>query len=227
VTLLTGKTVVRILIENKRAVGIELSDNGVETIMAGEVVLPVSPTILMHSGDGLAQQMGQHRIAVIVDVRLKRAAVADSCHGAHVSGGLSHRGPLIIVDDVPPESIRTAARDIACRASEVHALAVRTLAINGPVQDDLGGIAGNEHMAHIGHQWQAELDIALDCGSDLRVISDCSPVVRDEHGLRGVHGHLVADFAGVKSLNQRRDNVFGLSRERKGVGHQESPVRVG
>src|SRR5438477_543727 len=37
VTLLTGKTVVRILIENKRAVGIELMDN--EMIMAGEVVL--------------------------------------------------------------------------------------------------------------------------------------------------------------------------------------------
>ena len=56
--------------------------------------------------------------------------------------------------------------------------------------DDLGGIAGNEHMAHICHQRQAELDIALEYGSDLRVISDGSPVVRDEHRVRGVQGHL-------------------------------------
>jgi choline dehydrogenase-like flavoprotein len=71
VTLLTGKTVARILIENKRAVGVELSDNGRETIMAGEVVLSAgavhSPTILMHSGIGPAEQLRQHGIAVIVD----------------------------------------------------------------------------------------------------------------------------------------------------------------
>jgi len=47
-----------------------------------------------------------------------------------VSGGLSHRRPKIIVDQVPPASIRAAARDIACRASEVHVLAVGTCAIN-------------------------------------------------------------------------------------------------
>ena len=46
------------------------------------------------------------------------------------SGGLSHCRPLIIVDNVPPESIRAAAQDIACRASEVHVLAVGTCAIN-------------------------------------------------------------------------------------------------
>ena len=34
------------------------------------------------------------------------------------SGGPSHCRPLIIVDNVPPESIRAAAQDIACRASE-------------------------------------------------------------------------------------------------------------
>ena len=34
-----GKTVVRILVENKQAVGVELVDKGIETIMAGQVVL--------------------------------------------------------------------------------------------------------------------------------------------------------------------------------------------
>src|SRR3954469_13601440 len=71
VTLLTGKTVARILIENKRAVGVEMSDNGREVILAGEVVLSAgavhSPTILMHSGIGPAAQLRQHGIAVIVD----------------------------------------------------------------------------------------------------------------------------------------------------------------
>jgi choline dehydrogenase-like flavoprotein len=42
VTFLTGKTVVRILVENKRAVGVELMDKGLEAIMAGEVVLSAS-----------------------------------------------------------------------------------------------------------------------------------------------------------------------------------------
>src|SRR3954468_20846774 len=69
VTLLIGKTVVRILVENKRAVGVELMDN--EMIMAGEVVLSAgtvhSPTILMHSGIGPAEQLRRHGIAVIVD----------------------------------------------------------------------------------------------------------------------------------------------------------------
>jgi choline dehydrogenase-like flavoprotein len=134
VTLLTGKTVVRILVENKRAVGVELMDQGLETIMAGEVVLLAStvhsPTILMHSGIGLAEQLRQRGIAVIVDARLKSGSIADSCRGAHLSGGLSHRRPKIIVDQVPPESIRAAAHDIACRASEVHVLAVGTCAIN-------------------------------------------------------------------------------------------------
>ncbi|KWV52158.1 glucose-methanol-choline oxidoreductase [Bradyrhizobium macuxiense] len=71
VTLLTGRTVVRILVEDKRAVGIELKDNGLERIMAGEVVLSAgavhSPKILMHSGVGPAEQLQRHGIAVIVD----------------------------------------------------------------------------------------------------------------------------------------------------------------
>jgi choline dehydrogenase-like flavoprotein len=56
VSLLVGKTVVRILVENKRAVGVELMDEGLETIMAGEIVLSAgivhSPTVLMHSALG-------------------------------------------------------------------------------------------------------------------------------------------------------------------------------
>ena len=71
VTLLTGKTVVRILVENKRAVGVELMGDGLEKIAAGQVVLSAgtvhSPTILMHSGIGPAEQLRQHGIAVIVD----------------------------------------------------------------------------------------------------------------------------------------------------------------
>jgi len=134
VALLTGKTVIRILVENKRAVRVELMDKGLETIMASEVVLSAgtvhSPTILMHSGIGPAEQLRQHGIAVIVDARLKSGSIAESCRGAHMSGGLSHRRPKIIVDHVPPESIRAAAQDIACRASEVHVLAVGTCAIN-------------------------------------------------------------------------------------------------
>jgi choline dehydrogenase len=69
ITLLTGETVVRVLAENKRAVGVELMDN--ETITAGEVVLSAgtvhSPTILMHSGIGPAEQLRKHDITVIVD----------------------------------------------------------------------------------------------------------------------------------------------------------------
>jgi len=71
VTLLTDKTVVRILLEDKRAVGVELMDDGPKWIMAGEVVLSAgavhSPTILMHSGVGPAEQLRQHGIEVTVD----------------------------------------------------------------------------------------------------------------------------------------------------------------
>ncbi|WFU42762.1 FAD-dependent oxidoreductase [Bradyrhizobium sp. CB82] len=69
VTLLTGKTVVRVLVENNRVVGVELVDD--EMIMAGEVVLSAgsvhSPKILMHSGIGPPEQLRQHGVAVIVD----------------------------------------------------------------------------------------------------------------------------------------------------------------
>src|SRR5438105_4268390 len=60
----------------------------------------------------------------------KSGFVAESCRGAHMSGGLWHCSALIIVDNVPPESIRAAAHDIACRALKVNILAVGTFAIN-------------------------------------------------------------------------------------------------
>ena len=82
------------------------------------------------TGIGVAEQLRQHGIAVIGDARLKRGFIAVSCGGAPMSGGPSHRRPLIIVDQVSPESIRAAAQDIGCRASEVNMLAVGTCAIN-------------------------------------------------------------------------------------------------
>src|SRR5262249_54367107 len=73
-------------------------------------------------------------------------------------------------------------------------------------------------MARLGLQRQAEAEIALEFGRDLGAISDGSPVVRDEHGsfVQGLH---LADLPGVKSLNQRRDDAFGFSGERIGLGH--------
>jgi choline dehydrogenase-like flavoprotein len=69
VTLLTGRTVTRVLLENGRAVGVELSDD--HRIAAGEVVLSAgslhSPKILMHSGIGPGDQLRRHGIGVIVD----------------------------------------------------------------------------------------------------------------------------------------------------------------
>src|SRR5262245_36766792 len=61
--------------------------------------------------------------------RFARRCCTDEVPGI-MSGGLSHRRPKTIVDQVPPASIRAAARDIACRAFDVHVLAVGTCAIN-------------------------------------------------------------------------------------------------
>jgi hypothetical protein len=84
-------------------------------------------------GPGLTVLMGlppPTPSAMAFRMTLKSGSIAESCRRAHVSGGLSHRRPKIIVDQVPPASIRAAAREIACRASEVHVLAVGTCAIN-------------------------------------------------------------------------------------------------
>jgi choline dehydrogenase-like flavoprotein len=97
VTLLTDQTVVRVLFENNRAVGIELSgDDG--KIWAGEVVLSAgalhSPKILMHSGIGPAQQLRDHGIGVIID----SPEVGENLHDhaivpvrAHVKGHLGYQ----------------------------------------------------------------------------------------------------------------------------------------
>jgi hypothetical protein len=53
-----------------------------------------------------------------------------------------------------------------------------------------------------------------------------APLTRDEYGLCVVRGHYRADLTGVKSLEQRRDNAFGFSRERIGAGHQGFLLRV-
>ena len=71
VALFIEQTVVRVVFENGRAVGVELRGDSPRTIMAGEVVLSAgalhSPKILMHSGVGPAEQLRQHGIGVIVD----------------------------------------------------------------------------------------------------------------------------------------------------------------
>jgi hypothetical protein len=52
-----------------------------------------------------------------------------------MSGELSHRRPLIIVDNVPPEPVSAAANDIACRATDLHELVVRTCSRFGVAAD--------------------------------------------------------------------------------------------
>jgi choline dehydrogenase len=77
------RAVALILLRGGRAgaCGVELMDEGLETIMAGEVVLSAgtvhSATILMHSGIRPAKQLRQHGIAVIVDASLKSGSVAE------------------------------------------------------------------------------------------------------------------------------------------------------
>jgi hypothetical protein len=80
----------------------------------------------MPTCDGLVS----HHAAMIVDATLKSGSSLRAGVAHMRQAGLSHCRPLIIVDQVPPESIRAAAQDVACRASEVHVLAVRTCAIN-------------------------------------------------------------------------------------------------
>lgn len=69
VALFANRTVARVLIENGRAIGVEFTDG--KSIAANEVVVSAgavhSPTILMHSGIGPAEQLRRHGIGVIVD----------------------------------------------------------------------------------------------------------------------------------------------------------------
>lgn len=70
-TVLTGAQLIRVVIENARAIAIDVkSGGGVERIHASqEIVLScgaiTSPTALMHSGVGDAQELRQHGIKVI------------------------------------------------------------------------------------------------------------------------------------------------------------------
>lgn len=70
-TVMTGATVDRVLIENGRATGVRLAD-GREVAAAREVVLAagalVTPTILGRSGIGAAAMLDSHGIPVIADL---------------------------------------------------------------------------------------------------------------------------------------------------------------
>src|SRR5215470_11925159 len=112
-----------------------------------------------------------------------------------MSGGLSHRRPLIVIDYEPPAPIRAAAHDIARRAFEVHLLAVATRAIDPPVIHELGDIVADEHMAHPGHERHTGLDKALEPEGDVCVTRDGSSVILDEHALRVEHFDQRADLA--------------------------------
>src|SRR5262245_4025965 len=92
--------------------------------------LSLDPLGRVEGGNRIVE--GSHLADVVLNrpSRMKSGSIAESCCRAHVSGGLSHRRPKTIVDQVPPASIRAAARDIACRACDVHVLAVGTCAIN-------------------------------------------------------------------------------------------------
>src|SRR3546814_7008084 len=57
VTLLTEKTVVRVLVENGRAVGVQLSSKGFEAIMARQVVLSDRKSTRLNSSHYLASRM--------------------------------------------------------------------------------------------------------------------------------------------------------------------------
>lgn len=99
VTLLCDTTVTRILIEGKRAVGVEaLTSSGRSEINAGLVILSAgavhSPKILMHSGVGPSAQLSDVGISVKVDA----AGVGENLHdhpiiplSAYVKGDLGYQ----------------------------------------------------------------------------------------------------------------------------------------
>jgi choline dehydrogenase-like flavoprotein len=72
VTLLTNRIVTRVLIENRKAIGVEFVHGGVkERVLAAQVIVSAgathSPKILMHSGVGPEAQLRQHGIDVKLD----------------------------------------------------------------------------------------------------------------------------------------------------------------
>jgi hypothetical protein len=91
------------------------------------MVLPNRRPVHVMLGSLIFRDMGSFTSRCHV---VKGGFVAEGCRGAHVSGGLSYRRSKGIVDQVAPASVRAAAHDIACRAFEVHVLAVGTCAID-------------------------------------------------------------------------------------------------
>lgn len=102
VTLFTGATVTKVIIKEKRAVGVELrlapGGDDRKAIMAGQVVVSAgavhSPMILMHSGVGPAEHLREHGIDVIID----SPEVGENLHDhpmvpvrAHVKGDLGYQ----------------------------------------------------------------------------------------------------------------------------------------
>lgn len=72
ITLLTDTTVTRVLIENRRAVGVETLSNGGKTQLFADLVVVSagavhSPKLLMHSGIGPKAQLEKFGINVVVD----------------------------------------------------------------------------------------------------------------------------------------------------------------
>jgi choline dehydrogenase-like flavoprotein len=69
VTIKTNSTVQRVILEGKKAVGVEV--DGVRYMASKEVILSAgsldTPRILMHSGIGPAEQLAKHRISTILD----------------------------------------------------------------------------------------------------------------------------------------------------------------
>ncbi|KAJ5583006.1 hypothetical protein N7535_001626 [Penicillium sp. DV-2018c] len=85
-TIITGSPVQRVLLEGKKAVGVE--SNGTKYHATKEVILSAGtlndPQILMHSGIGPAAQLQQHNIPVVHDVPAVGQGLRDHCFVAMV-----------------------------------------------------------------------------------------------------------------------------------------------
>jgi choline dehydrogenase len=100
VTLLTSRTVTRVLIEGKRAVGVRTGQGaGAKDITAGLVILSAgavqSPKILMHSGIGQRKQLDDLGIPLVADLQ----GVGENLHDhpiipitAYVKGKMGYQG---------------------------------------------------------------------------------------------------------------------------------------
>ncbi|KAJ5522641.1 hypothetical protein N7513_013214 [Penicillium frequentans] len=80
-TIITGAPVQRVLLEGKKAVGVE--SNGKKYYATREVILSAGslndPRILMHSGIGPATQLKAHNIDVVLDVPAIGQGLRDHC----------------------------------------------------------------------------------------------------------------------------------------------------